>query len=126
MEKKGSALLRRSMIPSAWSTRITVSVAVYLRQGALSQAIALLARGLALCQSWDIQSWLHSVAANLGRAYALSGRVAEALPLLEQAASMGRRGGHAMCTARLSEAYLLAGQIDKGQHPRRAGARTCP
>jgi len=49
----------------------------------------------------------------LGHAYALSGRVAEALPLLEQAASMGSRSGHAIYTARLSEAYLLAGQIDK-------------
>jgi tetratricopeptide (TPR) repeat protein len=83
---------------------------VYLRQGALSQAIPLLARGLALCQTWHIGSWLHTVAGNLGHAYALSGRVAEALPLLEQAVS---RGGHAMWTARLSEAYLLAGQIEK-------------
>jgi tetratricopeptide (TPR) repeat protein len=86
---------------------------VYLRQGALSQAIPLLARGLALCQTWDIQSWLHTAAGNLGHAYALSGRVAEALPLLEQAASIGNGGGHAMYTARLSEAYLLAGQITK-------------
>jgi len=86
---------------------------VYLHQGALSQAIPPLAHGLALCQTWNIQSWLHAVAAKLGRAHALSGRVAEALPLLEQAASMGRRGGHAMWTTHLSEAYLLAGQIDK-------------
>jgi class 3 adenylate cyclase/tetratricopeptide (TPR) repeat protein len=86
---------------------------VYLRQGVLPQAISLLARSLALCQTWDIQSWLHTAAAKLGRAYALSGRVAEALPLLEQAATTGRRGGHAMWTAHLSEAYLLAGQIAK-------------
>jgi class 3 adenylate cyclase/tetratricopeptide (TPR) repeat protein len=86
---------------------------VYLHQGALSQAIALLARGLALCQTWNILSWLHTAAGNLGYAYALFGRVTEALPLLEQAASMGSRGGHALYTARLSEAYLLAGQIAK-------------
>jgi tetratricopeptide (TPR) repeat protein len=86
---------------------------VYLRQGALSQAIPPLARGLALCQTWNIRSWLHTVAGNLGHAYALSERIAEALPLLEQAASMGSRGGHAMWTVRLSEAYLLAGQIAK-------------
>jgi tetratricopeptide (TPR) repeat protein len=83
---------------------------VYLYKGVLSQAIPLLARGLALCQTWDIRSWLHTVAGNLGHAYALSGRVAEALPLLEQAVA---EGDHAMWTARLSEAYLLAGQIDK-------------
>jgi tetratricopeptide (TPR) repeat protein len=46
----------------------------------------------------------------LGHAYALSGRVAEALPLLEQAVA---EGGHTMWTTCLSEAYLLAGQIDK-------------
>jgi tetratricopeptide (TPR) repeat protein len=83
---------------------------VYLRQGALAQAIPPLARGLALCQTWHIRSWLHTVAGNLGHAYALSGRVAEALPLLEQAVS---EGSHAMWIARLSEAYLLAGQIAK-------------
>src|SRR5262249_11202778 len=44
----------------------------YLHQGALSQAIALLARGLALCQTWNIRSWLHTVAGSLGYAYALS------------------------------------------------------
>ena len=86
---------------------------VYLRQGVLSQAIPLLTRGLALCQTWNILSWLHTVAGNLGHAYALSGRVAEALPLLEQAASTGGRSGHALYTVRLSEAYLLAGQIAK-------------
>ena len=49
------------------------------------------------------------MAGNLGTAYALSGRVAEALPLLEQVASKGRRGAQALWFARLSEAYLLAG-----------------
>jgi tetratricopeptide (TPR) repeat protein len=86
---------------------------VYLRQGVLSQAIPLLAQALALCQSWNIRSWLDAVAADLGHAYALSGRVAEALPLLEEAASMDSRSGQAMWTVRLSEAYLLAGQIAK-------------
>src|SRR5262249_51990126 len=85
---------------------------VYVRQGVLAQAIPLLARGLALCQTWDIRSWLPTVAVNLGHEYALSGRVAEALPLLEQAVA---EGDHAMRTARLSEAYLLAGQIEKAR-----------
>jgi class 3 adenylate cyclase/tetratricopeptide (TPR) repeat protein len=83
---------------------------VYLYKGVLSQAIPLLARGLALCQTWDIRSWLHTLAGYLGRAYALSGRVAEALPLLEQAVA---EGDHAMWTAHLSEACLLTGQIAK-------------
>jgi len=86
---------------------------VYLNKGVLSQAIPLLTRGLALCQSWHILTWLHTVAVNLGYAYALSGCVAEALPLLEQAISEGSGSSNAMWTAHLSEMYLLAGQIEK-------------
>jgi tetratricopeptide (TPR) repeat protein len=86
---------------------------VYLRQGVLSPAISLLERSLTLCQTWDIRSWLHTATGNLVHAYALSGRVAEALSLLEQAAAMGSRGGHATYTIRLSEAYLLTGQLAK-------------
>ncbi len=48
----------------------------------------------------------------MGTAYALSGRVLEALPLLEQAASQGRRGGHALYFVHLSKAYVLAGRIE--------------
>ena len=55
----------------------------------------------------------------LGTAYALAGRVSEALLLLEQAVSQGRRGGHALYLVHLSRAYLLA-------RPHRGGARTCP
>jgi tetratricopeptide (TPR) repeat protein len=51
------------------------------------------------------------VASILGTAYALSGRLPEALPLLEQAALKARRGmgfGQRL----LSEAYLLAGRME--------------
>src|SRR5262249_50865464 len=50
-----------------------------------------------------------TVARALGTAYALSGRGAEALPLLEQSASQGRRSGRILWLAYLREAYLLAG-----------------
>jgi tetratricopeptide (TPR) repeat protein len=49
------------------------------------------------------------VASTLGVAHALSGRVTEGLPLLEQAASTGSRSHR---FARLSEAYLLAGRVE--------------
>jgi tetratricopeptide (TPR) repeat protein len=53
----------------------------------------------------------------LGYAYALSGCVTKALPLLKQAveqdASAGRSAGHARRLAYLSEAYLLAGHMDE-------------
>jgi tetratricopeptide (TPR) repeat protein len=53
----------------------------------------------------------------LGAAYALAGRTAEALPLLEQAVeqtvAMGLMRDHALRVALLSEAYLLAGRLDE-------------
>jgi tetratricopeptide (TPR) repeat protein len=56
-------------------------------------------------------------ASPLGYAHALAGRVAEALPLLEQsverAASMRFTVSQSLWIARLSEAYLLAGRIDE-------------
>ena len=58
---------------------------LHLRKGDLPQAIAVLERSLGVCQAGDIQLLLPWVASFLGYAYALSGRLAEALPLLEQA-----------------------------------------
>jgi tetratricopeptide (TPR) repeat protein len=86
---------------------------LFLRKGDLSRAIAVLERGLDLSRVWNIQLWFPETAAALGCAYVFSGRVAEALPLLEQAeqmgAAMGTMGGHALLVSYLSEAYLLAG-----------------
>jgi tetratricopeptide (TPR) repeat protein len=49
----------------------------------------------------------------LGYVYALAGRVAEAMPLLEQAASMSIMVFHALALAWQSEASLLAGRMDE-------------
>jgi class 3 adenylate cyclase/tetratricopeptide (TPR) repeat protein len=84
---------------------------LHLRQGKLPAAISVLERGLELCRAWNIRVWFPRVASTLGSAYALSGRAAEALALLEQAAerppSIGRMGGHAL---RVAEGYLWAGR----------------
>ena len=58
---------------------------LYLRQGALCQAIPVLERALALCQEDSITSMLPWYGAQLGFAYALSGRRAAALHQLEHA-----------------------------------------
>jgi tetratricopeptide (TPR) repeat protein len=88
---------------------------LYLRKGDLHKAIAMLERGLGLCQVWNVWSWFTNLAAHLGYAYALSGRVAEAVPMLEQA--VGRNiyttGMGVLWTAYLSEAYLLAGRREE-------------
>ena len=56
---------------------------------------------------------------DLGAAYALSGRIAEALPLLEQAVeqatSMQLLAYHTPLVAHLSEAYLLAGRLEEAR-----------
>src|SRR5882724_4110041 len=87
---------------------------VSLCKGDLHQAIARLERGLALCQTWSIRDWFLVLAAALGDAYALSGRLAEALPLLEQTVEQdARRRRHlsSLWIAWLSEGYMLAGRL---------------
>ena len=82
---------------------------LYLRKGDVHRSIPVLERGCGLCQDWHIPSLFPRVALPLGVAYALSGRVTEALTLLEQPASQGR---WADSFAPLSEAYLLAGRTE--------------
>jgi predicted ATPase/class 3 adenylate cyclase len=88
-----------------------------LRQGDCSQAIAVFERGLAVCQSHDLRDWLPTLAANVGYAYALAGRLPEALTLLEQAVGQyaALRGGapHPIFVVWLGEAYLYASRLDE-------------
>jgi len=88
-----------------------------LRQGDLSRAIPMLERCLDLCRVYNILSWFPETASALGCAYACAGRVAEALPLLEQAeqtgAALGTIGGQSLRVGYVSEAYLLAGRMQE-------------
>ena len=88
-----------------------------LRKGDLSRAIPALERCLDLCRVFNIRLWFPETAAALGCAYACAGRVAEALPLLEQAeqsgAAMGTMGGQSLRVGYVSEAYLLAGRMQE-------------
>ena len=87
-----------------------------LRQGDLPQAMAVLERGLGVCQAANIQLLVPLVASELGAAYALSGRMFEALPLLEQAVAqatiMGRVSHLSLWTVQLGAGYLLAGRLE--------------
>ena len=75
----------------------------------------MLKRGLSVCQAGGLQLLLLYVGSPLGYAYALSGRLAEALPLLEQvveqSAATEHMGFYPLFVAHLGEAYLLAGRI---------------
>jgi tetratricopeptide (TPR) repeat protein len=89
---------------------------LYLRKGDLAKAIAVLEHGLGLCQVWNIGVWEVNIASHLGYAYALSGRVSEAISLLEQVMGQlvaSKIGSSALWTAYLSEAYLLAGRREE-------------
>ena len=91
---------------------------LYLRKGDFPRSIPVLERGFGLCQDWDIPALFPTVAATLGAAYALSGRVAEALPLLEQAWPR-RAEGVPRLMVRSSERSVSAGWLHGGS------ARTC-
>jgi tetratricopeptide (TPR) repeat protein len=87
------------------------------RQGALPTATTVLERSLRLCQSDNISFYFPIIASSLGAVYALAGRVAEALPLLDQMRERVVTGGRTpyqpSVLAELSEAYLLVGHLDE-------------
>ena len=90
---------------------------VYLRQGNVHRAIPVLERAMELCQDRHIALFLPRQAGALGVAYALDGRVAAGLALVEQGvaqevAAEGRLRRLAPLVAWLSEAYLLAGRLE--------------
>jgi tetratricopeptide (TPR) repeat protein len=92
---------------------------VYLRQGDVQRAIPLLERGTGLCQDWHVLLLLPRLAGALGIAYALDGRIAAGLALVEQAVeyvvARGRARGLAPSLACLSEVYLLAGRLEEAR-----------
>jgi tetratricopeptide (TPR) repeat protein len=89
---------------------------LYRRQGELPRAIAALERGLALCQSADIQIFFPQIASMLATAYVLAGRTAEAVPLLDRMLERVVAGARflnvALVLAELSEALILADRAD--------------
>jgi tetratricopeptide (TPR) repeat protein len=90
---------------------------LYLRQGDLDQVIAALERCLDVCQVWHISLVFPWAASSLGAAYALAGRLAEALPLVEQAVaqavSMRFTAAQSLWMTQLSETSLLAGRLEE-------------
>jgi tetratricopeptide (TPR) repeat protein len=84
--------------------------------GDLPQAIARLEKGLEICQTTDIRLQLQVAAGALGYAYTLSGRLAEAQPLLEQAIELTAArliSPYALWAAHLGETHLLAGRSEE-------------
>jgi tetratricopeptide (TPR) repeat protein len=96
-----------------------------LRQGDLPRALLRLERAVGLCQDADLPFIFPLIAAALGAAYTLGGRIADAVPLLtralEQTIATEMGGYQALCSLPLSEAHLLAGRLEEAHtHAERA------
>jgi predicted ATPase/DNA-binding winged helix-turn-helix (wHTH) protein/class 3 adenylate cyclase len=88
-----------------------------LRQGDLLRALPMLERAVGLCQEAGLPLYFPSMAAVLGAAYTLAGRVADAVPLLtqalEQTIATEMTGRQTYCSLTLGEAQLLAGRLEE-------------
>jgi class 3 adenylate cyclase/tetratricopeptide (TPR) repeat protein len=90
-----------------------------LRQGDLHRALPWLERAVSICYEADLPAYLAWMAAALGAAYTLSGRIADAVPLLaqtmEQSVATGRVLFETLCRLSLGEAHLMVGRLEEAQ-----------
>jgi class 3 adenylate cyclase/tetratricopeptide (TPR) repeat protein len=90
-----------------------------LHQGDLPRALPLLERAVDLCQDTDLPVFFPRIAAPLGAAYILSGRVADAVQLLtpavEQTIATETAGFQVPCDLSLGEAHLRGGRREEAQ-----------
>ena len=89
-----------------------------LVKGDLAQAITVLERGLPLCKhGGELVIYVSRIAASLGLAYALSGRLDAGLALLEEAVAAGESlrftYAQSLAVASLAEGHLLAGRVEE-------------
>src|SRR5206468_8556955 len=76
-----------------------------------------LERAIGICQDADLPVVFPGIAATLGAAYTLAGRVADAVSLptraLEQSVATGTVAYQALCRLSLRKAQLLAGRLEE-------------
>jgi tetratricopeptide (TPR) repeat protein len=119
-QRHGEEALRLAMLAGRGETSIdALDVLGWLgrlsiTKGDLEHAIRVWEQGLALCRASGNRDWLRLIAAGLGYAAALQGRLAEGRALLEEAISeslrTGALQGQAYRIAWLSEVCRLAGR----------------
>ena len=101
-----------SLMVALWGTGLLA-----LRQGDLRKALPRLERAMGLCQDADLPFFFPQMAVALGAAYALAGRVADAVSLLtqamEQATATERVDLQALCSLSLGEAQMLSGHLEE-------------
>jgi tetratricopeptide (TPR) repeat protein len=99
---------------------------LYFERGDFAQAISRIEQVIEFCRRWHIRDGLSDDLAQLGYAYAVCGRLAEGLPLLEQAVEQSNPLHRARLYMRLSRGYLLAGRLREADaHAQRAIALAC-
>jgi class 3 adenylate cyclase/tetratricopeptide (TPR) repeat protein len=102
-----------SLMAASWGIGL-----LSLRYGDLRTALPRLERAVGLCQDADLPTWFPRIAASLGAAYTLGGRIASAVPLLTQAmeqATATESVYQALCRLSLGEAQLLAGRLEEAR-----------
>jgi tetratricopeptide (TPR) repeat protein len=80
-------------------------------------ALPLLERAVGICHEADLPAYFPGIAAALGAAYTVAGRVADAVPLLtqaiEQTIATDPAGFQGLCSLSLGEAQVLAGRLEE-------------
>jgi tetratricopeptide (TPR) repeat protein len=101
-----------SLMMASWGVGLLA-----LRQGDLPRTLPQLEQAVGICHEADLPAYFPWMAAALGAAYTLAGRVADAVPLLtravEQTTVTAMAGFQALCRLSLGEAYLLAGRLEE-------------
>ena len=101
-----------SLMDASWGVGLLA-----LRQGNMPRALPLLERAVGICQDADFPIFFPFTAASLGVAYALSGRVTDAVILLtqvvERETAIERVDFQSFCCLSLGEAQMLAGHLDE-------------
>ena len=103
-----------SLIIASWGIGV-----LCLRAGDLPRAFSRLERALSLSQEVHLPAMFPRIAAALGAAYTLAGRVVAAVPLLTQAMAQATAtdtaGFQTLCSLPLGEVHLLAGHMEEAQ-----------
>ena len=104
------------MTPTVSPTRACVLANLEITRGEFSRAFGLLERVEATSREWNLTVYSEQSTARRGYAYALLGRTAEGIPLLEQALSASEAMRHGVMRPLilmfLGEAYALADRLE--------------
>ena len=101
-----------SLMQASWGIGL-----LSLRQGDLHRALPLLERAVGICHEADLPAYFPRIAAALGTAYTVAGRVADAVLLLTQAIEQTIAkevvDAQVLCSLSLGEAQVLAGRLEE-------------